>query len=118
MSVDAYANSANQLIARGVRTEHPFREALATFLRSAGSDVAAINDPGGTEHGNPDFHVLRNDVRIGYVETKPLAFNLSAFEGSEQFTRYLAGFANLLVTNYTEFRWYTGHNAEPNLRVS
>jgi len=31
-------------------------------------------------------------------------------EAGEQMQRYRAGFANLLLTDYLEFRWYVGGN--------
>jgi Type ISP C-terminal specificity domain/N-6 DNA Methylase len=118
VSVQEYVQEVNRLVSRGIHNEHPFREALSRLLRSTTNGVTVINDPGATEHGNPDLHVVRDRITIGYVETKALAVDLDAFEGTEQFSRYLAGFANLLVTNYSEFRWYVSHVSEPNLRVT
>jgi hypothetical protein len=92
MSVEQYVAAANRLLREGVATEHPFREVLSVLLRQGMPSITIINDPGATAHGNPDLHVRRGSVNIGYVETKAHTVNLSDFERSEQFSRYLRGF--------------------------
>jgi len=73
MSIEEYVRRVNQLVGEDVRNEHPFRGALIELLESHGNDLLIVNDPGATEHGNPDIHVLRNQVGVGFVETKARA---------------------------------------------
>ena len=115
MPIQEYIAAVNRIIDEGVQTEHPFREALSVLLRAVATNAVVINDPGATEHGNPDLHIVKNHIAVGYVETKAPGLDLDAFERSEQFLRYLRGFTNLLVTNYGEFRWYVNHEKESNL---
>ncbi|RJP56799.1 MAG: DNA methyltransferase [Ignavibacteriales bacterium] len=63
--------------------------------------------PKATEAGNPDFKV--NDGhwnQIGYIEAKTIGTDLNKIEDSEQLERYISTFPNVMVTNFTEFRFY------------
>ncbi|WKZ68862.1 MAG: N-6 DNA methylase [Melioribacteraceae bacterium] len=63
--------------------------------------------PKATEAGNPDFKV--NDGhwnQIGYIEAKTIGTDLNKIEDSEQLERYISTFPNVMLTNFTEFRFY------------
>lgn len=63
--------------------------------------------PKKTEAGNPDFRIWDGKVHIvGYIEAKKIGTNLNDIERTEQLQRYLSTFANLILTNYSEFRLY------------
>jgi predicted helicase len=60
--------------------------------------------------GRPDFKVEKNGLLIGYIETKPLGFNLDEMirplkptRESKQLKNYLKVSDNLILTNYNEF---------------
>ena len=58
------------------------------------------------KHGNkPDFVVLNHDIPILYIETKDIGISLDKVEVSDQMRRYF-GYANLVLTDYVEFRFY------------
>jgi len=58
------------------------------------------------KQGNkPDFVVVKDDVPLLYIETKDIGVSLDKVEKSEQMTRYF-GYANLILTDYVEFRFY------------
>ena len=63
--------------------------------------------PKATEAGNPDFKV--SDGRwsqIGYIEAKTIGTDLNKIEDTEQLERYISTFPNVMLTNFTEFRFY------------
>ena len=105
----------------GNATEHTHRPAFKAFLESAYDGVTATNEPSRIECGAPDFSVSRGDapgqVTIGYVEAKDVGVGLEAIEfdskrpspttpNGKQLKRYREALPNLILTNYTEFRWY------------
>ena len=63
--------------------------------------------PKKTEAGNPDFRIWDGRQKIiGYIEAKDLGVDLDRIEDSEQLKRYLSTFPNVILTNFTEFRFY------------
>lgn len=85
--------------------EHQHRPALGKLLVAILPGVQALNEPGKSEFGMPDFALIKNRWPIGYVETKRLGVNLDEVAKGEQMKRYF-GYANLVLTNYVEFRFY------------
>jgi hypothetical protein len=85
--------------------EHQHRPALKLLLEAILPDVNAVNEPGKIEFGAPDFALIKSKFPIGYVETKRLGEDLNAVVAGEQLKRYF-GYANLILTNYLEFRFY------------
>ena len=53
--------------------------------------------------GKPDFKVSKNDLELGWIETKPFGDNLYKYLNSNQLQRYLTVIPNLLFTNYRDF---------------
>ena len=69
-------------------------------------NVRRIDHDARAKEGNkPDFIVLNHDVPILYIEAKDIGVPLDKVEKSEQMARYY-GYANLVLTNYVEFRFY------------
>src|SRR5947207_6751982 len=90
----------------GDATEHTYRPALQKLLVSLESDITALNEPKRIQCGAPDYVVERNNLTIGYIETKDVGVSLDTVEKSEQLKRYLRALDNLILTDYLEFRWY------------
>jgi type I restriction-modification system DNA methylase subunit len=68
--------------------------------------VRRIDHDARAKKGNkPDFVVLSHDIPILYIEAKNISTSLDKVEKSEQMSRYF-GYANLVLTDYTEFRFY------------
>ena len=89
-------------------TEHTHRPALQALLESAGG-IVAVNEPRRIACGAPDFVIAAAGASprpIGYIETKDAGDNLTRTERSDQLRRYRAALPNLILTNYTDFRWY------------
>jgi len=98
---------------RGDAREESYYKALGSlmenFARSinrAKTEVTIL--PKKTEAGNPDFRIWDGTQHIvGYVEAKrPENENLDNIEESEQLRRYRNAFANVILTNFFEFRLY------------
>ncbi len=63
------------------------------------------HDARAKDGSKPDFIVLNQDVPILYIEAKTIGVDLDKVEKSEQMKRYF-GYANLVLTDYVEFRFY------------
>ena len=125
-----YLNGLQTNLKLGNATEHTHRPALKALLESFGDHVTATNEPKRIECGAPDFIVTKtaqNQLTVGYVEAKDVGFDLEQIErdskrvkpstsNGEQLKRYREALPNLLLTNYTEFRWYV--DGEPRMSAS
>lgn len=104
----SYVQTLRDNISQGNATEHTHRPALQTLVQ-ADAGISAINEPKRIDCGAPDFAIVKsgdNPLSIGYIETKDIGANLDNVENDGQLKRYRAGLSNLILTNYTEFRWY------------
>ncbi len=102
-----YLDEIREQFESGHAIEHAYRPALKSLL-SRFDDTVAVNDPKHSEHGAPDFVFLKksnNKIIRGYAEAKDIIVSLDKTEKSEQMKRY-AGYANLFLTNYLEFRFF------------
>lgn len=114
-----YVKELHDAVSRGNATEHTHRPALQTLLQSALDGIVATNEPKRVQCGAPDYSVSRNQdsLIVGYVEAKDIGVRLDAIEqdsarvnpatdNGKQFKRYRESLPNLMLTDYTEFRWY------------
>ncbi len=115
-----YLNGLQTNLKLGNATEHTHRPVLKTLLESVGDRVTATNEPKRIKCGAPDFVVtktIQNQLTVGYVEAKDISYDLEKIErdsnrakpsttNGRQLKRYRDSLPNLLLTNYTEFRWY------------
>jgi hypothetical protein len=86
----------------GYRTD--FEILLKGIFKSI--NVSRFDHDARAKKGNkPDFVVVNNDIPILYIETKDIGVSLDKVEKSEQMSRYF-GYANLILTDYLEFRFY------------
>jgi predicted helicase len=107
-----YLSNLFRTYQRGDAREESYYEHLANFLRNYSQskrnkkiDVTTL--PKQTEAGNPDFRIWDGRQKIiGYIEAKDLGIDLDRIEDSEQLSRYLSTFPNVILTNFTEFRLY------------
>jgi predicted helicase len=108
--VQAYVVSVISEFKTGQAREHAYRPALKTLFESVVPKLQAVNDPKHSEHGAPDFALMRSkELSAGYVEAKDVTVNLDDTEKSEQMKRYLE-YGSLILTNSLEFRFYRhGH---------
>lgn len=113
-----YIDRLRKLHANPLSREHAYRPALEKLMRNVG-EVEAINDPAQSEHGAPDFIFLNRsnpDIVLGYAEAKDIGIDLHKVEGSDQMHRY-AGYQNLYLTDYLEFRFYANGERYETIRI-
>lgn len=105
--IQKYINEVSELYKTERAREHAYRPALHNLLDSLkqSSDIKILNDPKKSEHGAPDFIVIKKELPIGYIETKDIGKDLNKTETSEQLERYY-GYTNLILTDYLEFRFF------------
>jgi hypothetical protein len=110
--INSYIDKIASITKCGDAREESYYSALARLLEdySVGKRNKKIQVtilPKKTEAGNPDFRVWGGrHTQVGYIEAKPPGTNLDDIESSEQLTRYLATFPNLILTDFYEFRLY------------
>jgi len=74
------------------------------------------HDAKAKEGNKPDFVLHKHNIPILYIETKIIGASLNKIEKSEQMSRYF-GYANLVLTDYTEFRFYRNGSPVDPLKV-
>ncbi|TGN02699.1 type ISP restriction/modification enzyme [Leptospira dzoumogneensis] len=105
-ALDRYIHSLETIAKTESFSEQSFRGPLADFVHSIESNILANNEPMRVACGAPDFVVYKNNVPIGYIETKKIGANLNSLENSDQLKRYRSDLSNLILTDYLEFRWF------------
>src|SRR5260370_29141795 len=106
--IELYLKAVERELHIGKTTEHTHRPALKQLVEAIQPKINATNEPSRVACGAPDFVVTRNpgSVTLGYIETKDIDKSLDEAEESEQLHRYRRSLANLILTDYLEFRWY------------
>lgn len=114
-----YVADVRSRFASGHAREHAYRGSLQALFEAT-EDVQAINDPKQSDHGAPDFVLLKasnKDIILGYVEAKDIGKPLDQVEKSEQMRRY-AGYQNLILTDQLEFRFYADGQLYKTIRIA
>ncbi len=128
----AYVRRLNDNLALGNATEHTHRSALKTLIESVRDGVTATNEPKRIECGAPDYAVTKDGptpLTVGYIEAKDIGVDLEAIERDSrrsepstanggQLRRYRNSLSNLVLTDYTEFRWYVDGELRLTARLS
>ncbi|WP_151526248.1 type ISP restriction/modification enzyme [Serinicoccus kebangsaanensis] len=118
-----YLAALNSTLTAGDATEHSHRPAFKAWAESFKDELTATNEPKQSESNAPDFDIKKQrrhgSLSIGKIEAKDVGVRpgLKAIEddsnrdtprtaNGRQLKRYRNAFANLLLTDYVEFRWY------------
>ncbi len=105
---DKYISSISSKFSHKETSEMGYRTDFEILLKEIFKTIKVqrIDHDARAQQGNkPDFVVLNYDVPILYIEAKDIGVLLDKVEKSEQMTRYY-GYANLVLTDYVEFRFY------------
>lgn len=108
ISFETYIGSVSSKFSHTETSEMGYRTDFEVLIQHIfeGIKVRRIDHDARTKDGNkPDFIVLNGEVPILYIEAKDIGVNLDKVEKSEQMARYF-GYANLVLTDYVEFRFY------------
>jgi predicted helicase len=108
--IESYISQITREFKSGQAREHAYRPALKYLFESIVPHLQAINDPKRSEHGAPDFALMKSkELSAGYAEAKDVTEKLDETEESEQMKRYLE-YGSLILTNSLEFRFYRHGN--------
>src|SRR5919106_666549 len=88
MTPQAYVIQIEKALQLGNATEHTHRPALKALIQSIAPTLTATNEPKRVKCGAPDYIITRNQVPIGYIETKDVGASLAEVEKSAQLKRY------------------------------
>ncbi len=105
---DKYLQSISAKFSHEETSEMGYRTDFEILLKGIfeSINVSRIDHDAKAIKGNkPDFIILKSGIPILYIETKTIGVSLDKIEKSEQMARYF-GYANLVLTDYTEFRFY------------
>jgi hypothetical protein len=91
---------------------------LKELIETLFPDITATNEPKHITCGAPDFIITDKHIPLGYIETKNIGVSLDQTEHSEQLKRYLGSLANLILTDYVEFRWYVSGEHRMTVRLA
>lgn len=117
-TIQKYINDVTEQFQSGHAVEDAYRPALRDLMASF-EDTTAVNDPKHSEHGAPDFVFLKKSntaVIKGYAEAKDIGTKLDPVEKTDQLKRY-AGYTNLVLTDYLEFRFYKNGDRYQTIRI-
>ncbi len=103
-----YLHKVEKAYQTGNATEHTYRSALQELIETLSPGITATNEPKRVKCGAPDFIITNKHTPLGYIETKDIGVSLDQTERTDQMKRYLGSLGNLILTDYTEFRWYVG----------
>jgi len=110
MPIADYISALSAALSKGNATEHTHRPALKSLIEALKPNTTATNEPRRVAAGAPDFVIANDNGEIGQIECKDVGESLDKAEKSEQLSRYIPAFGNLILTDYFEFRWYRGAN--------
>lgn len=101
-----YLRQIEKVYQAGNATEHSYRASMQDLLKTLDASITATNEPKRIKCGAPDLIITKKQTPLGYIETKDIGISLDQVEHSDQMKRYLGSLANLILTDYVEFRWY------------
>ena len=106
--ISDYLREVAEIYSERNATEHSYRGALQTLLKSLLPDVTVTHEPKSVACGRPDYVLTRGKLPLGYVEAKDLGARLDDDRHKEQFDRYRKALENMIFTNYLEFQLWQG----------
>ena len=105
---EKYIYSISSKFSQKGTTEFGYRTHFENLLEEIFNEISVKrigHDDKAIEGNKPDFVLLKYDIPILYIETKDIGISLNKVESSDQMNRYY-GYANLVLTDYLEFRFY------------
>ncbi|HPQ79722.1 MAG TPA: N-6 DNA methylase, partial [Candidatus Dojkabacteria bacterium] len=109
---EEYLTSISKKYAHEETSEYGYRTDFEILLNKIFDDVKVqkfnkrIDHDAKTIDGNkPDFVLFNGEIPLLYIEAKDIGVSLDKIENSDQMRRYF-GYANLVLTDYLEFRFY------------
>jgi predicted helicase len=113
-----YLANVQKAYQAGNATEHTHRPTLKALVETIFPGITATNEPKRVACGAPDFIITNKQTPLGYIETKDIEVSLDKTERTDQMKRYLGSLANLILTDYLEFRWYVAGQHRATARLA
>ncbi len=117
-----YVKELNKLYQGGKATEHSYRPALQSCLSDLLKGVHVTNEPKRQRCGAPDYILSKNGVDVGYIEAKDIGISLDRVErggkDDNQWERYTTSLDNIILTDYTEFRFFVSGQKVETIRIA
>ena len=113
-----YMKDIETAFQKGDATEHTHRPTLKALVETLFPGITATNEPKRIACGAPDFIITNKQTPLGYIETKDIGVSLDKTEHTDQMKRYLGSLANLILTDYLEFRWYVAGEHRATARLA
>jgi hypothetical protein len=110
-----YFQNIFETLKSGDAREESFYSSLESFIdrfgESQNKKIKVISLPKKYKGQLPDFRIREKGKIVGHIEAKdfqkyPESHDLDRIENSEQLKKYRKNFANLILTNFFEFRLY------------
>ncbi|MDA3837462.1 MAG: N-6 DNA methylase [Candidatus Delongbacteria bacterium] len=118
MTIQEYLTSIDKRYKSGISREHAYRSDLESLIRHLAPDVEVTNEPANvTDCGNPDYVITNKKIPIGYIEAKDIGKDLNSKTYKDQFDRYKKALDNLIITDYTFFRFYQNGELVDEIRI-
>jgi Type ISP C-terminal specificity domain/N-6 DNA Methylase len=121
-SFNVYLKDISKIFESGVAVEVTYRPPFISLIENISKNTCekliALNETKHIECGSPDILILKNGVRLGYVEFKDIGKNLDEEQNSEQLKNYKKSLHNLLLSDYLEFRWFVDGELVKSVRVA
>lgn len=110
-AVKRYLFDLNKTFESGICTEHSYRADLQNLIKNLNPCITAINEAKRQKYGAPDFVINKNNLPIGYLETKDIGdTDLEGIKSNkEQFDRYKNSLENTIFTDYVSFLQFRGN---------
>ncbi|QQZ27955.1 N-6 DNA methylase [Thiothrix subterranea] len=111
MTPAIYLSNVHKHFSSGAATEHTYRGDLQALLSQLLPGLLVTNEPKRQQCGAPDYIISRETkgrdaLEVGYIEAKDIGEPLEGKKHKEQFDRYRAALANLIITDYLDFHFY------------
>ena len=108
--ISDYLGKVAKIHSEGIGTaELGYRNCLNDLLTGLLPDVTVTEEPKRIKDcGAPDYLLTRDELTLGYVETKGLGARLDDDKYKEQFDRYRKALDKMIFTNYLEFQLWRG----------
>ena len=113
-----YLRKIEKTYQAGNATEYTYRSVLQELIEALYPGVTVTNEPKRIKCGAPDFIITNKHTPLGYIETKDIGVALDQIERTDQMKRYLGSLANLILTDYLEFRWYVAGQCRMSARLA
>ncbi len=117
---DSYFNELSEEYKRGESGELTFRSYLKDLFKALFPELQLSEENKKIRNiGKPDFTCLKkNNVKIGYIETKNIGIDLDEELKGEQLKKYSEGaIPNIILTDYLRFILYKNQEAVLDVRL-